>query len=125
LKTRWIYVKKWGKRVDDFTKKMQVEGDILRAENESAAERYARLMQQYSDPNAEIDLNEIAKNMGITLMQLELLLRELSIQMAERNAYDIAKDKLGEKAGNPPRLSGTYDSEPWGSITEGVGKFTD
>ena len=119
----YMYVKKWQAREDDFVKKMQVQSGFLRDENNQAAERYNRLLRKYATSSDDLDLNEIAKNMGITLMQLEMLLREMAIQMAERNEYDIARDKLQNAPPNPDQLSGTYNVDPFGKITAGTGRY--
>jgi hypothetical protein len=113
------YVKKWQQKEEEFVKKAQVQSSILRDEQKDAAARYNQLMQQYATSGEDLDLNEIAKNMGITLMQLELLMREMAIQTAEKNEYDVTMNKLANTPPNPPRLSDHWNDNSFGRITEG------
>jgi hypothetical protein len=112
------YVKKWQQREDDFVRKIQVQSAILADENQQAAERYNRLINKYSQPADGLDTNQILKNIHITQMQTEMALRDLARQISEKNEYDVAKDKLSATPPSPPRLSDTFNANPFGTITE-------
>jgi hypothetical protein len=116
------YVKKWSERDQAFLKKVQARAGILSDDNEAAGERYNELIREYGRSDENLDINQIAKNMHITTMQVEMVLRDIALSMAERDEREYAQQKLEKTPPTPPRLSNTFDAKPFGKITEGTGR---
>jgi hypothetical protein len=114
------YVKKWQEREADFVRRIQVQSALLYDENKHAAKGYNDLIEKYSQPADGLDMNQILKNMHITQMQTEMVLREIARQNAEKYEYDIARNKLAETPPTPLRLSDTWNAQIFEPITENV-----
>ena len=117
------YVKKWQQREADFARRIQVQSAIWNAENQEAAGKYSDIKLKYSQPADNLDVNQILKNIHITEMQTEMVLREIARQNAEKYEYDVALNKLSATPPAPPRLSDTWNASFFEPITENVWTF--
>jgi hypothetical protein len=117
------YVKAWQNREESIAKNISFRKDILNDEKSRTASGYKNIIGQYREQNEKLDTNEILKNSHITQMQTEMVLRDVATQMAEKNEYDLARDKLLGAPPNPPRLSDRRNDQPFTSITEGQGRY--
>jgi len=113
----YTYVKKWREREGDFVKKIQAQAQLWADENEDAANNYNHLIDKYASGD-EVHTNEILQNINMSLIQQEMVLREIARQMAEKNEYDVAMNQLASTPPNPPRLSDTFNARPFGSISD-------
>ena len=116
--SNYNYVKKWQQREDEFARRIQVQSSIWKDENEEAAGKYRDLANKYFQPTDSMDINEILKNMHLTQMQTEMVLREIARQNAEKYEYDVAQNKLSATPPSPPRLSDTWNANFFEPITE-------
>lgn len=121
----YMYVKKWQQREEDFVKKIQAQGGLWMEDNQKAAEQYNRMIRKYSEENENLDANEILKNINITLIQQEMVMREMARQISEKFEYDTAMNQLGATPPNPSRLSGMYDESFFGRISEGTSRVVE
>ena len=121
----FMYLQKWKQREDEFAKNAQFMSEINEEELQKAADMYNALAEEYAISNEDMDINQIMKNMHITNMRTELAIREMLVQMAKKNEYDVAQSKLGAVPANKPRLPDTYDADYWEPIAEGKGRYTD
>jgi len=119
------YVKTWSAREDMIAKRLLTRGEILDEENAQAAEGYQNLIQKYRQSREDLDTNELLKNSHMTMMQIEMVLRDLSRAIAAKDEYDMAKDKKSQAPANPPRLSDQWNKEIFGNISKEPGSFDD
>jgi len=79
-----------------IAKRLLTRGEILDEENEKAAEGYQNMIGKYRQSREDLDTNELLKNSHMTMMQIEMVLRDLS-------------DKRAQVPANPPNCpaSGT------------------
>jgi len=118
--SNYVYVQTWAEREKDIGRRMLTYGYILDDEYKMTADDYADLVDRYTS-GEEFTENQLSMNQHITQMRIEMSLRALARQIAERNEYDLARDALAATPPNPPRLSDEFNSDPFGTITEGYG----
>ena len=120
--SNYAYIKTWQEREKRLARRLLGDAEIIAEENDRAAEINSDMAEEYLNADGEIDANEILKKSHITQMNIEMAIRESNLLMAKRNEYDAARNKELEMPPNPPRLSYTWNEDPFEKITTGSGK---
>jgi len=114
----YMYVKTWGAREEYYMQKFLTDPERIVDESAAAEEDNKNIIQKYLESREDVDTNQILKNTHITQMKIEMVLRELSDAIAEKNRFEYEKRKLAETPPNAPRLSDHWDEELFSPLTD-------
>jgi hypothetical protein len=112
------YVKLWSAREDYYIKRFLTRADTLADENALAAANHKNMIGQYREENENMDTNQILKNLHISFMQTENVLRDISHALAEKDRHEYELRKLGKTPPNKPHYSEHWNDDLFPKITD-------
>jgi len=104
--SNYFYMKTWQKREEDLKKRFVAAREMHADELEEAADRNNSVLEEYSEESEDIDINKILKNSHATQMQLEMVLRDLSLSIDDLKDYIVTRD---EEMKTPPTAMMPYN----------------
>jgi hypothetical protein len=116
--SNYVYVQTWAERDRQAATKIIGKLEALKQKNREDAERTGEIQARLAtdgDSLGEMEVAQYSLEVGI---DTNAVLRDLRYDMAERNAWDVARQKEMEKPANPPRLSYSYNNEYFDKIGE-------
>ena len=121
--SNYMYLKTWQVEGEDLTKRIMTYGGIFSEEAEEAAWRNREIMDKYMNSSEDSpDANEIAKQSGLSLAQIEMAIREQNNLLMLLHKWLLVKDKENSMPPSPPRLSPDYKQPMFERITGGSGR---
>jgi len=115
--SNYFYIKTWQKREEDIKKRFIAAREMHADELEEAADRNNSVLEEYSEESEDIDSNKIAKNSHATQMQIEMVLRDLSLSLDDLKDYIVTRDQEDKTLANPMRPSESWNSNYFKPIT--------
>jgi len=105
--SNYFYLKTWQKRGEDLKKRFIAAREMHADEIEEAADRNNAVLEEYSndDRDDNLDSNKIAMNSHATQMQIEMVLRDLSLSVDDLKDYIVTRD---EEMNTPPSPVAPY-----------------
>jgi len=113
----YTYLKTWEDRNDKIAERILTYSQIYHDEHEEAAARNKEFIDNYKKVNEDLHQNEIFKNIHITSMTQEMLLREQNRLMVELMEYELSRQKMAATPPSPPGRSHIWDENPFGPIS--------
>jgi hypothetical protein len=118
----YMYMKSWQEYNNALKKNILAYSDISSEEMNEATARNRELLSKYTVSGEDLDANEIDKNSGASLAHIELVLREMTRVMSEKNRYDITRDQLLDTPPNGVIPSTDWNHDKFKQITSGSAK---
>jgi hypothetical protein len=124
--SNYFYLKTWQNRTEDIKKRFVAAREMHADELEEAADRNNAILEEYSeedrDEDNEIDSNKIAMNSHATQMQIEMVLRDLSLSVDDLKDYLVTRDQENKFVPNTPMPSVDWNYNPFQQISNGKTK---
>jgi len=117
--SNYFYLKTWEKRNEEIKKRFVAAREMHLDELEDAAARNSAVLGSYSAPNEDIDSNKIAKNSHATQMQIEMVLRDLSMSLDDFKDYIVSRDEANKVLPNAMVPSESWNSNYFKPIAGG------
>jgi hypothetical protein len=120
--SNYFYLKTWEKRNEDIKKRFVAGREMHGDEIEEAAARNNDVLKEYSDPfrkEDDIDSNKIAMNAHSTQMQIEMVLRDLSLSLDDLKDYIVSRDEANKVHPNAMVPSESWNINYFKPITGG------
>jgi hypothetical protein len=119
----YVYAQSWKAREDELARNLLTKRAVVNEENMVAIERSNDILQLLEDDKLKSEDEKMGEK-ALAEMSLEiavdtnLAIRQMAYDMAEANERELLQEKANAAPPNPPRLSETWDYDPFGSITE-------
>jgi len=128
--SNYFYLKTWQQRNEDIKKRFISAREMHGKEFDEAVERNNAVLGFYSDPDRDeedLDANKIAMNAHSTQMQIEMVLRDLSLSLDDLKDYIASRDEENRYIPNPSMPEKSWNDDPFRPITKGKAetKFKD
>jgi hypothetical protein len=124
--SNYFYIKTWQNRNEEIKKRFISAREMHADEFEEAAARNNAVLAEYSDAeregDKEIDSNKIAMNSHSTQMQIEMVLRDLSLSVNDLKDYITTRDQENKFIPNTPMQSVDWNYNPFQKISNGKTK---
>jgi hypothetical protein len=120
--SNYFYLKTWQNRAEEIKKRSISAREMHADELEEAADRNNAVLAEYSEESEDIDSNKIAKNSHATQMQIEMVLRDLSLSVDDLKDYITTRDQENKFIPNTPMQSVDWNYNPFQKISNGKTK---
>jgi hypothetical protein len=120
--SNYFYLKTWQNRSEEIKKRFIAAREMHADELEEAADRNNAILAEYSEESEDIDSNKIAKNSHATQMQIEMVLRDLSLSVDDLKDYIATRDQADKILPNPMMPSENWNRSSFSPITNGKTK---
>jgi hypothetical protein len=121
--SNYVYIKAWEEKEKALAKKIMTKAAIWNDENTKKNERKKEIMDSLAadkdkPEDKKMGEKEIAQyNLEVTI-DTNNTLRNIALDMAEKNELDRINAEEAAAPPNPPRLSQSYNYNGWDNITE-------
>ena len=121
--SNYVYLQTWLTREKNLAKNLLTKKDTINEDNQKWYERMNEIKDILVDDSTKPEDAKLQEK-GLLQYILEVMMdtnkvtRDMSYDMAEKNEYELAKDKKSETPPNPPRLSESWNYNAWDPMTE-------
>jgi hypothetical protein len=123
--SNYVYVKSWENREKALAQNLLTKKDVLNDDNKKWYERINEIKNILVDDKTKPEEDKLQEKSLLqylleVMMDTNRVTRDMAYDQAEKNEYELSKDKIGNTAANPPMLSASYNEDPFAELNEHI-----
>ncbi|GMO54504.1 MAG: hypothetical protein Ta2G_13470 [Termitinemataceae bacterium] len=118
--SNYAYIQTWSEREKNLAKTIIGKSNTAAEETKAAAQRNKEIMTNVATDTGDMSEKQLGQYSLEVQVDTNNALHALSYDIAEKNELEATRQKLAERAPNPPRLSESYNSDNFDKLGEDV-----
>jgi hypothetical protein len=123
--SNYVYVKSWENREKALAQNLLTKKDVLNDDNKKWYERLNEIKNTLVDDKTKPEEDKLQEKSLLqylleVMMDTNRVTRDMAYDAAEKNEYELTKDKMNNTPVNPPMLSDSYNTDPFAELSEYV-----
>jgi hypothetical protein len=121
--SNYVYVKSWENREKALAQKLLTKKDVLNDDNKKWYERLNEIKNTLVNDKTKPEEDKLQEKSLLqylleVMMDTNRVTRDMAYDAAEKNEYELTKDKMNNTAANPPMLSDSYNTDSFAELSE-------